>query len=164
MKLGVVNAVCPDRHVAPYAGAWIEICKAIAEGLLNACVAPYAGAWIEITQGIGSGQIAKKSLPTRERGLKYCFQLPSLQCLNVAPYAGAWIEIVIPLFAETLVSVAPYAGAWIEIYALRYQSMDILGSLPTRERGLKYSHRENIRAYQSRSLRGSVDLNTTSAS
>ena len=33
--------------VAPYAGAWIEICKK-SNYYWSALVAPYAGAWIEI--------------------------------------------------------------------------------------------------------------------
>jgi len=38
--------VAGDRHVAPYAGAWIETEIAIAKAKTEA-VAPYAGAWIE---------------------------------------------------------------------------------------------------------------------
>ena len=36
--------------VAPYTGAWIEICVEIAPSSLSS-VAPYTGAWIEITFG-----------------------------------------------------------------------------------------------------------------
>ena len=58
-----------DYQVAPFTGAWIEICAG-----LSACpgrgVAPFTGAWIEInpdTEVI----TGRKSLPSRERGLKY---------------------------------------------------------------------------------------------
>ena len=57
-------------HVAPFAGAWIEI-KGADVLSLPLFVAPFAGAWIEIRD--------------------------MLQCDNiyecVAPFAGAWIEI-----------------------------------------------------------------------
>ena len=57
-------------RVAPLAGAWIEI--AIADPLTNMrSVAPLAGAWIEIS-GKGAAALTITSLPSRERGLKYC--------------------------------------------------------------------------------------------
>ena len=56
--------------VAPHAGAWIEIRRAMC-GLLIVRVAPHAGAWIEMLLE-EYGLAAKWSLPTRERGLK-CF-------------------------------------------------------------------------------------------
>ena len=79
----------------------------------------------------------ESSLPSRERGLKYCIcliliknhlSLPSRErglksldeaqypCfLNVAPLAGAWIEIIVSGLFCTAYVVAPLAGAWIEI-------------------------------------------------
>ena len=99
------------RSVAPYAGAWIEIL-----GISNFArwgnVAPYAGAWIEIVCGMCGRKIAR-SLPTRERGLKFCKE-------ETIPKSG----------------VAPYAGAWIEIPEEGINHLDG-ASLPTRERGLK---------------------------
>ena len=41
-----------DYHVAPYAGAWIEI-LILARLILARQVAPYAGAWIEISRVAG---------------------------------------------------------------------------------------------------------------
>ena len=35
------------KHVAPFAGAWIEMSNALACGI-SSPVAPFAGAWIEI--------------------------------------------------------------------------------------------------------------------
>ncbi len=57
-----------DWHVAPRAGAWIEIPSSSQFGGAG-LVAPRAGAWIEIPQRLRctSGNV---SLPVRERGLK----------------------------------------------------------------------------------------------
>ena len=61
---------CQTWHlVAPFAGAWIEICIFGWWGLIIH-VAPFAGAWIEMS---------KSDKVTRATG--------------VAPFAGAWIEI-----------------------------------------------------------------------
>ena len=59
-----------------------------------------------------------RSLPSRERGLKYTIGNVTFKSCAVAPFAGAWIEISI--FAASLqrAHVAPFAGAWIEIEAL----------------------------------------------
>ena len=56
----------------------------------------------------------------------------------VAPLAGAWIEIYIPTGEEELYKVAPLAGAWIEML-VDGDCVDVpAGSLPSRERGLKF--------------------------
>ena len=60
------------------------------------CVAPLAGAWIEI-QGSSTVFINGKSLPSRERGLKYALYEVNKPSAYVAPLAGAWIEINIPI-------------------------------------------------------------------
>ena len=78
-------------EVAPFAGAWIEMCKRCLT-LLLWCVAPFAGAWIEI-------------LPAALPLLRAC----------VAPFTGAWIEMGCPTCRLGLCGVAPFAGAWIEI-------------------------------------------------
>ena len=57
-----------SRNVAPYAGAWIEI-PILRYEQFALTVAPYAGAWIEISVREYK-RAKKKSLPTRERGLK----------------------------------------------------------------------------------------------
>ena len=57
-----------QKHVAPFAGAWIETPIALC-GRCCVSVAPFAGAWIETTP---------------------CFREPP--SLRVAPFAGAWIE------------------------------------------------------------------------
>ena len=55
-------------HVAPFAGAWIEI-RFLIRKILPSIVAPFAGAWIEI-QGCDIRIMDAESLPLRERGLK----------------------------------------------------------------------------------------------
>ena len=81
-----------DFNVAPFAGAWIEICPDRA-AVYGFYVAPFAGAWIEIFYH------------THHSFLRI-----------VAPFAGAWIEIIASSNScLTTSSVAPFAGAWIEI-------------------------------------------------
>ena len=69
LKSAYVSPFCICVHVAPLAGAWIEIEETERECLKDR-VAPLAGAWIEISVASDSS----KSDP-------------------VAPLAGAWIEI-----------------------------------------------------------------------
>ena len=102
--------------VAPFAGAWIEICPVV-ESLRITFVAPFAGAWIEILST--SRPIVSNS---------------------VAPFAGAWIEMIVFLLYPSVSSrVAPFAGAWIEIRKNFASSGIPIPSLPSRERGLKFS-------------------------
>ena len=57
-----------------------------------------------------------RSLPSRERGLKYYNCRYKQRNLKVAPLAGAWIEIYpVSQYISTWGKVAPLAGAWIEI-------------------------------------------------
>ena len=57
-----------------------------------------------------------------------------------------------------LVFVAPLAGAWIEIHFSCLQIVVQRLSLPSRERGLKYTYQEEeYQVFLSRSPRGSVD-------
>ena len=77
--------------VAPYMGAWIEICPLT----MNAgwmLVAPYMGAWIEIARYAPKCN-KFQSLPTWERGLKSSYLYLPVKQAPVAPYMGAWIEI-----------------------------------------------------------------------
>ena len=55
----------------------------------------------------------------------------------VTPYAGVWIEITEYGGGYRGTNVTPYAGVWIEISEI-HASLLIIGSLPTRECGLKY--------------------------
>ena len=56
-------------------------------------VAPLAGAWIEIIIRQES-EMAALSLPSRERGLKCSLSQKNISVGPVAPLAGAWIEIL----------------------------------------------------------------------
>ena len=60
------------RLVAPLAGAWIEISEEVDRKKYPYAVAPLAGAWIEICYVLHVFDTDKKSLPSRERGLKSC--------------------------------------------------------------------------------------------
>ena len=76
---------------------------------------------------------------------------------NVAPYVGAWIETEIYNYCLMCFRVAPYVGAWIETDN-RHGRGQPVPSLPTWERGLKRKEGDAfLNAYESRSLRGSVD-------
>ena len=77
-------------------------------------VAPFTGAWIEMFR-IRFGRPADRSLPSRERGLKFSVNvldaprivsLPSRE-RGLKSCSGCW-------FAKSSV-VAPFSGAWIEI-------------------------------------------------
>ena len=118
-------------------------------------VAPLAGAWIEINV-FSPDATSSKSLPSRERGLKYCDKCEGCTWRGVAPLAGAWIEIRLTMWARSALMVAPLAGAWIEIL-LCTKSMGSHWSLPSRERGLKSAiGMKYIKLGLRRSLRGSM--------
>ena len=78
----------------------------------------------------------RRSLPSRERGLKFVEARFKVTVDFVAPLAGAWIEILKRQNVSTKRLVAPFAGAWIEI-TLRFRPLKVGTSLPSRERGLK---------------------------
>ena len=80
----------------------------------SSIVAPFAGAWIEIKVKGHDGN-SLKSLPSRERGLKFQKSYIPVHMTIVAPFAGAWIEILKPTYGKYMITVAPFAGAWIEI-------------------------------------------------
>ena len=82
-------------------------------------VAPSAGAWIEIF---------------------FC-RFP-VNPDPIAPSAGAWIEMICTHCSTHRRSVAPSAGAWIEMYGMANIHIGA-GSLPPRERGLKFSYRRS---------------------
>ena len=54
------------------------------------------------------------------------------------------------------VAVASFAEAWIEI-VIDTIAGEVFVSPPSRRRGLKYTHVNNLYSYQSRLLRGGVD-------
>ena len=86
-------------------------------------VAPYTGAWIEICYAPIT-QTDTRSLPTRERGLKYMDLKEALGDELVAPYTGAWIEIKCHRWQRKIVpKVAPSTRAWIEIMQWRASGM-----------------------------------------
>ena len=118
--------------VAPFAGAWIEILTSFPRCLL-VVVAPFAGAWIEIQHFLKFAWYTK-SLPSRERGLKYCNSGGVKSLSESLPSRERGLK-----FLRTMLEILTN---W---------------SLPSRERGLKcVNFCRNLRVY-GRSLRGSVD-------
>ncbi len=83
-------------------------------GGMRQAVAPFTGAWIEIDHRYHS-YLVTKSLPSRERGLKYSFDIDFIRNSQVAPFTGAWIEIYLSTIMQRYKDVAPFTGAWIEI-------------------------------------------------
>ena len=60
---------------------------------MPANVAPLAGAWIEIMGVLPETKPFIRSLPSRERGLKFLQDQRRTKRRSVAPLAGAWIEM-----------------------------------------------------------------------
>ena len=79
---GLKLVYCRQRfviiNVAPLAGAWIEISHSTFDGWTFQ-VAPLAGAWIEINF-LAAINVARPSLPSRERGLKSFATAISFRC------------------------------------------------------------------------------------
>ena len=69
LKCFLLCICCRRMLVAPFAGAWIEIYKAVFRDVCDA-VAPFAGAWIEMLTFVAAFVPSAVSLPSRERGLK----------------------------------------------------------------------------------------------
>ena len=72
------------QHVAPFTGAWIEICK-IGFALAGTLVAPFTGAWIEIKFLLLRYRRLIASHPSRVRGLKLLKSLNSHICKTSHP-------------------------------------------------------------------------------
>ena len=69
MKYSLSQWTKEEQKVAPFAGAWIEMCRVVPLVWLVLVVAPFAGAWIEMLQWM-RWKWGGMSLPSRERGLK----------------------------------------------------------------------------------------------
>ena len=65
---------------------------------------------------------AKRSLPSWERGLKFCNATMAAIGKLVAPLVGARIEISVSRFFCAWICVAPLVGARIEISAAGFHS------------------------------------------
>ena len=142
------------EKVAPLAGARIEMQNRHA-CLQSLTVAPLAGARIEmhIYNDIYEDTA---SLPSRERGLKFCGRV-WCQCWSgslPSRERGLKYDLIHQIYK--LGSVAPLAGARIEMPAL-CRSVSVLLSLPSRERGLKYYMFWGENGEVRRSPRGSAD-------
>ena len=114
LKSYSLDAVGVHGVVALFTGAWIEI-SAIALANWFPYVAPFTGAWIEIRTYPGCSLVLTRSLPSRERGLKFLQVGVAVESGYVAPFTGAWIEILRSVNMDMDWMVAPFTGAWIEI-------------------------------------------------
>ncbi len=122
---------------------------------MDIVVAPLAGARIEIPVP-HSRSHSLRSLPSRERGLKFDQIIRHCCHLLVAPLAGARIEIPSCGSRSAARRVAPLAGARIEINKMLGKGY-VFMSLPSRERGLKFVRNVLTGVVNSRSPRGSAD-------
>ena len=70
--------------------------------------------WIEIAPELSIRNV-RRSLPSRECGLKFLHLSNDFVCHFVTPFAGVWIEINWNALMKYLLIVTPFAGVWIEI-------------------------------------------------
>ena len=80
--------------------------------------------------------VALSSLPTRERGLKWCMMQVNTSVTKSLPTRERGLKFDYIGIAACADNVAPYAGAWVEIRLYQFIRHNV-PSLPTRERGLK---------------------------
>ena len=84
-----------------------------------------------------------KSLPSRERGLKFINIFDYSQPLASLPSRERGLKWFVYAAKITGEVVAPFAGAWIEIQFISYATSTTASSLPSRERGLKFCNGGN---------------------
>ena len=78
-------------------------------------VAPLAGAWIEIEINQPAGNPPERSLPLRERGLKYLNRWLYCGRSESLPLRERGLKLAYVVGDTLRKLVAPLAGAWIEI-------------------------------------------------
>ena len=100
------------------------------------------------------------SLRSSERGLKlsWCPLHSDILCRSVRRSVD-W-NCINPEAAHKRINVAPFVGAWIEIFQV-VLSDNSSSSLRSSERGLKFLHLIYLILVKSRSVRRSVDWNTS---
>ena len=89
----------------------------------------------------------KKSLPSRERGLKLDEFQSETGDYCVAPLAGAWIEIPEIKHHRNVIVSLPSRERGLKCHDQSVQQFAAV-SLPSRERGLKYAQSHNPRHRQ----------------
>ena len=96
---------------------------------------------------------SSKSLPSRERGLKFCTVSKHQRQQRSLPSRERGLKSRSAFHRSDRSLVAPFAGAWIEIFSDHRLSFLPL-SLPSRERGLKFctvsKHQRQQRSLPSR--------------
>ena len=63
-------------------------------------VTPFAGVWIEIAPELSIRNV-RRSLPSRECGLKFLHLSNDFVCHFVTPFAGVWIEIQVSVYRSS---------------------------------------------------------------
>ena len=123
IEIPALRRAWDSRHVAPFAGAWIEMCSA-REMEPSIYVAPFMGAWIEILVVV-CHYLLHASLPSRERGLKWCGQHDRAGSLRSRPSRERGLKYMKPCPDDVQLCVAPFAGAWIEIFNMATKAVSI---------------------------------------
>mgnify|MGYP006927112046 CR=1 FL=1 len=104
-----------NQKVAPFTGAWIEICVIYPFCYIN-IVAPFTGAWIEIAYSLARITFCAMSHPSRVRGLKFqTYYLLSFALLLSHPSRVRGLKFSSVARKTARSWVAPFTGAWIEI-------------------------------------------------
>ena len=101
-------------RVAPCAGAWVEI-PGGRHHRRKPLVAPCAGAWVEISSSWFTWDRLDRSLPVRERGLKYVGGLLQIHLGWSLPVRERGLKFLAMPGFSGYCGVAPCAGAWVEI-------------------------------------------------
>ena len=128
------------------------------KSLRKKSVAPFTGAWIEISFKDCYFFSIVTSHPSRVRGLKYADRGRSGGRGWSHPLRGRGLKY--PYYPARWVQceVAPFTGAWIEITVPPICLMIVLGSHPSRGRGLKLrTCAVVVCEHGSRTLHGCVD-------
>ena len=124
--------------VAPFMGAWIEICWLLKLVQSNFCRTLYG--CVDWNKTLFAAIDAKTSrtlygcVDWNSRVYKVC-QI----WWHVAPFMGAWIEIPAAMLSKSKeIKVAPFMGAWIEISIKKLRRVEQNESHPLWVRGLKF--------------------------
>ena len=100
-------------QVAPFTGAWIETSHRLAGGIAH-LVAPFTGAWIETFHSPCRLAAGRRSLPSRERGLKRACGGGSRRGPTSLPSRERGLKREYQHYRPESGKVAPFTGAWIE--------------------------------------------------
>ena len=107
--------------------------------------------------GSTENELHRRSLPSRECGLKFERGVVLRVGKSVTPFAGVWIEIGWRRQCRSVSGVTPFAGVWIEICG---QILNFQGLTVTPFAGVWIEISKSVSELEEgygHSLRGSVD-------